>query len=278
MSISGGFDKAIIAGQEVGCTAIQIFTKSNRQWSAKPIAPQDAEAFKQQQQSSHIRLTVAHACYLINLAAENKEVREKSIEALSIEIQRCNILAIPYLVLHPGSGGKQPEYQSIAHVIHGLNRALELSNTQNITVLLETMAGQGSNIGSQFEQLAAIREKSEYKNNIGTCVDTCHIFAAGNDLRTPETYKATWDLFDVVAGISTIKVIHCNDSKKDLGSRVDRHEHIGQGKLGLEPFRLIMNDKRFIDVAKIAETPKDENNPLESDRINIATLKSLIKE
>ncbi len=277
MSISGGFDQAIKDGHQIGCTAIQIFTKSNRQWAAKPIATQEIEAFENQKKASQMQLVVAHATYLINLASENKEVRDKSMEALAIELQRCALLSIPYLVLHPGSGGKQAEAQSIAHIINGLNVAFNASKTESVTILLETMAGQGSSIGSQFEQIATISQKSEYKNNIGTCVDTCHIFAAGYDFRTPETYKATWDLFNATIGLSTLKVIHCNDSKKELGSHVDRHEDIGKGKIGLEGFAHIMNDKRFDHVAKIAETPKDEAHPLKDDERNVETLKSLIK-
>lgn len=275
MSIAGGFEKAIERGEATGCTAIQIFTKSNRQWAAKEISQDEAQRFKQYKVASPISLVVAHATYLINLASADISTRHKSIKALQNELVRCSLLDIPYLVLHPGSGGDQDNSAALDHIINGLEEIF--SNYENSTmVLLETMAGQGSSCCATLEDLAYVlnRLSPTVTQRIGICVDTCHIFAAGYDIRTPEGYKQFWNTFDELIGIDKVRVIHCNDSKKELGSRVDRHEHIGKGQIGIDFFQLLMKDKRFADVPKIAETPKGETSELEDDKRNIATLRS----
>lgn len=279
MSIAGGFEKSIDRGEETGCTAIQIFTKSNRQWAAKNITADDAALFKQRKKESTISLVVAHASYLINLASAEPATRHKSIKALRDELVRCDILDIPYLVLHPGSGGHQENSVGLKYIIAGLEEAFDGLETSTM-VLLETMAGQGSSCCATLEDLAYILNHLSKKvaHHIGVCVDTCHIFAAGYDIRDAHGYDQFWKAFDKLIGIDNVKAIHCNDSKKELGSHVDRHEHIGKGQIGLECFTLLMNDTRFAHVPKIAETPKGETSELEDDRRNIATLKAAAKE
>jgi deoxyribonuclease-4 len=271
ISIEGGFDKAIIRGESIGCTAMQIFTKSNRQWFAKPIEKEASDLFKNTLQQSSIQSVVAHAAYLINLGSSNADVVQKSTESLIEELQRCHLLNIPYLVLHPGSNGAH-NHDMYKQIIAQLDYALERTNSSTM-IALETMAGQGSNSCYQFEQLARIYEQSKHQNRLGICLDTCHIFAAGYDLRSEETYYKTWQQFDTILGINLLKVIHLNDSKKELGSRIDRHEHIAQGKLGSLSFKLLMNDPRFFDIPKILETPKDS---LVQDWHNMRTLIDLL--
>lgn len=275
LSISDGFSDAIIKGESIGCTCIQIFTKSNRQWAAKPIAQETAQQFQKQQNSSDIRTVLAHATYLINICSENTLIADKSTEALAMELERCNILGIPYLVLHPGSKGDMSENQAIKTVSKNLDKAFEHTKS-NTKILLETMAGQGSSIGNSFEQLAEIINSTSNNNRLGICFDTCHAFAAGYDFRTQRTYDDMWKKFDQVLGFNLLKAMHINDSKKELGSGVDRHEHVGLGKIGLDAFKMIFNDPKLFDVPKILETPKD--NGLLDDAKNIKTIVGLIEE
>jgi len=272
VSIAGGLYKAIERGQSIGCTTIQIFTKSNRQWRAKKLTDEDIKNFKSAQQQSDVKSVVAHASYLINLAAINTEVREKSIYALIEELQRCDALAIPYLVLHPGSSTNGSDKAGLDKIIDALNIIFS-KHTIKTTLLLETMAGQGSSLGSTFEQIAYIYKKSKVKKHLGVCIDTCHIFAAGYDFRTKDNYEKTWNEFDKVIGLNLLKVIHINDSKKDYASKVDRHANIGKGNIGLEGFRLLFNDKRFFAIPKILETP---DGTLPEFAKDIATIKSLL--
>lgn len=258
MSISGGFDQAIYRGELIGCTAIQIFTKSNRQWNAKPITKSDIQLFRDAWEKSSIKNIVAHASYLINIATPEKATRDKSVSALIQELERCHMLGIPGLILHPGTRGKAPEQESLDQVALMLDEAL--SQTPHSTeIYLEIMAGQGSSVCTSLENLAYIIKKTTHKKRLGVCIDTCHAFAAGYDLRTSISYEKFWKSFDDLIGFSYLKTIHLNDSKKELGSRVDRHEEIGEGKLGVETFKLIMNDSRLRDVPKILETPNIEN-------------------
>ncbi|BDC35219.1 putative endonuclease 4 [Candidatus Dependentiae bacterium Noda2021] len=272
MSIAGGFDQAIINGQSIHCTAIQIFTKSNRQWAARPIEPSQVEQFISAQKASNIKTVVAHASYLINLGSSNPETIEKSRQALAIELQRCDTLAIPYLVLHPGSGlGGNPQ-DALKQIASLIDEIIEETKPKCM-ILLENMAGQGSALCSKFEQLAELRQLSRHKRSLGFCFDTCHAFAAGYDLRNENTYHALWHEFDTTIGIEHLKIIHLNDSKKELGACRDRHEDIGQGLIGLEGFALLMNDKKLFDVPKILETPRDT---LEDYARNMQVLNSLL--
>jgi len=272
MSVAGGYDKAIERGQSINCTTIQIFTKNNRQWYAKPITEQETQLFKTAFLNSNIQSVFVHASYLINIGSAQPETRTKSLHGLINELNRCHTLDVKYLVLHPGSAGTLPIEECIKYVAQNINTALEQSESDTI-ILLETMAGQGSTICHTFEQLAQIIALCKDKKRIGVCADTCHLFAAGYDLRTPEAYDKTWKDYDAILGLDTLKAIHINDSKKALGCRVDRHEEIGRGQMGVEAFSLLFNDPRFYGVPKILETPNDN---LSCYAHNMAVIKGLL--
>ena len=271
VSIVGGFDQAILRGEKIGATCIQIFTKSNRQWKAQPITTQKAEEFIAQQKKSSIKIVVAHASYLINLGSTSKLVAQKSTDALIEELRRCDMLEIPYLVLHPGTFYSENKKDSLIFIATQINMALQEAKPKYVTLLLETMAGQGNVAGSNFEELATIISHVKQKKHIGVCVDTCHIFASGYNFDTCARYKKLWKNFDDTIGLSKLKVFHINDSKKDLGSRVDRHEHIGAGMIKPEGFKLLMRDKKFSTIPKILETPKSGDDQA-SDIKNLKTL------
>lgn len=272
MSIAGGLEKAIERGESIGCTAIQIFTKSNRQIYAKPITPKEADLFKKTAAASSIQSIVAHASYLINLGSPNESTATQSIKSLITELHRCDQLDIPYLVVHPGSHVGTDEQECLERITANIDSILKQAKT-NTMLLLETMAGQGSSVCYRFEDIATIINNSSHGKSLGVCFDTCHTFVAGYDFRTEKAYTDMWHSFDTIIGLEKLKAIHLNDSKKDVGSFVDRHEDIGKGKLGIDTFRFIMNDKRFTDIPKILETPKDN---LEDDRRNLEILRSLI--
>lgn len=272
MSISGGLEKAIQQGESIGCTAIQIFTKSNRQWRAKKITDDQALLFKKSLNNSTIKIVIAHATYLINLGSPEKSVAEKSISALVEELHRCDQLGIPYLVLHPGSHLESGESICIKQIVENIDNVLEQAQN-NTMLLLETMAGQGTSVCYRFEDIATIIRLSKNSKKIGVCFDTCHAFAAGYDFRDPATYKAMWLQFDTIIGLEKLKAIHLNDSKKDLGTRVDRHENIGKGKIGLNAFRSIINDKKLASIPKILETPK---TTLDQDKLNMSVIQKLV--
>jgi len=278
VSITGGFYKAIEEGSKIGCTAIQIFTKSNRQWASKPISKEEAQFFIQTQKKSNIALTIAHASYLINLGSANEETKQKSYAALIDEIKRCDQLQIPYLVLHPGTADVNEDKEtSIKKTGKLIEQALEETKNCSTTVLVETMAGQGKSIGSAFEELGLILKQISHKKRIGVCFDTCHAFAAGYNFATKKNYNAMMELFDTTIGIQYLKMFHMNDSKKERGCKVDRHEHIGAGSIPLESFSFIMNDPRWSHVPKILETPKDEHDGILQDQKNLKTLCDLIQ-
>lgn len=274
MSIAGGFEKSIERGLSIHATTIQIFTKSNRQWHAKKITNTESDVFRIATQESGIKPIVAHATYLINIGSPDKEVEKKSIKALTEELERCHMLDIPYLVLHPGAHLNTDEQQCLERIAHNLDIILE-NDTGKTKILLETMAGQGSTVCYTFEQIAEVRKLAKHKRRIGVCLDTCHIFVAGYDFTTPHTYKAMWHHFDKTIGLNNLDVIHVNDSKKELGSRIDRHEDIGKGKIGLDAFKMLFNDPQFFDTPKILETPKDTP---EDDMRNIKTIQKLLSD
>jgi deoxyribonuclease-4 len=272
MSIEGGLHKAIERGIETGCTTLQIFTKSNRQWHAAPLEITAIKQFNQAVITSGINPIVAHASYLINLASPEEATRKKSIIALKKELEVCSQLNIPYLVLHPGSHVNQTINQGLALINQGLNQVFK-EVPGNTIIALETMAGQGSSLGSNFEEIAKIYKSNDYKERLGVCLDTCHIFSAGYDFTEKKAYEAMWSEFDKIIGLEHLKVIHVNDSKKELGSRVDRHETITKGKIGAEAFALLFNDARFFDIPKILETPKAT---LAEDIYNMEIIKGLL--
>ncbi|MCX5922782.1 MAG: deoxyribonuclease IV [Candidatus Dependentiae bacterium] len=272
VSIAGGFEKAIEHGESINCTAIQIFTKSNRQWAAKAITPEEASRFIDAKKQSFIQSVSAHATYLINLGSPDSATQKKSITAVTDELDRCHMLDIPFLILHPGASLSSSEEDCLQRITDNLNEAMSKA-TGNTMVLLENMAGQGSVIGYKFEHLAFIRKNSDFKSKVGVCFDTCHAFAAGYDFSTPKSYETMWQEFDATIGLSHLKVIHINDSKKECDSKVDRHEDIGKGKLGLEPFRMLFNDPQWFNIPKILETPADD---LKDYVRNMESIKSLI--
>ncbi|PLX92990.1 MAG: deoxyribonuclease IV [Desulfuromonas sp.] len=274
VSIAGGLDRAFARGEEVGCSAIQIFTKNASQWRAKPISAADAAAFQAAWEQSSIGPVIAHDSYLINLATSDDAKWVKSKEAFLDELQRCDQLGVPELVMHPGShlgNGEEAGLQRVADAFIDIFTEAP----DSVTVLLEITAGQGTNLGWRFDHLATIMEKVP-DGRFGVCFDTCHAFAAGYDLSTLEGYDTVMSEFDRLIGVEKIRAFHVNDAKKGLGSRVDRHEQIGEGALGRDGFKALMRDPRFADVPKILETPKGEDN--EWDRRNLELLRQLAQE
>ncbi len=284
MSAAGGLFKAFARGDEAGCETMLVFTKSNRQWKAKPLTEKDIEKYRESAaEYSHIYPVAVHASYLINIASPDGALWEKSYLALKDEVERAAAFDLPLLTFHPGSfmkGGEQPGMDKIAA---GLTRLLDETavSAPNLTVCVETMAGQGTNIGRSFEQLAYILSEVGSNERLGVCFDTCHVFAAGYDIRTPETYAETITAFDKTVGIDKIKCFHLNDSKHELGSNKDRHEHIGKGFIGAAGFANFVNDPRWANHPAHLETPKteedDAGNEIEMDPVNLATLRDLIK-
>ncbi|OGC03737.1 deoxyribonuclease IV [candidate division WOR-1 bacterium RIFOXYA12_FULL_43_27] len=274
MSIAGGVDKAIDRGESIGCKTIQIFVKNNNQWFGKPLPEDEIERFKKLQKETGI-LVFAHTGYLVNLASPKENVYENSIKSMLDELERAEKLGIPFIVLHPGSSLDTPKEEGIKKIARTINGLFERINGYKTKIALETTAGQGSSVGSKFSEIEEIIRLVDDKKRIGVCFDTCHSFAAGYDIKTKEGYKNTWKEFDREIGIDKLLAFHINDSKKGLNSHLDRHEHIGKGELGLEPFRMILNDKRFDNIPMCLETPKGPE--LEEDIINLKILESLIK-
>jgi len=276
MSIAGGAFNAFISGQQVGCATIQIFTKNNNQWNAKPLSEEEISQFKTKQKETGIKPVVAHNTYLINVASPDKALAKKSMEAMLIELQRCEQLGVPVLVMHPGSHVGTGEKEGIKRIAGAINWLHDKSEAYQVQIALETTAGQGSHLGYRFEQLAEIVEQTDDEKRLAVCLDTCHIFAAGYDIRTEKGYLKTMKEFDRLVGLKRLRAIHFNDSVKDFGSRVDRHAHIGQGKIGKEAFGFFMNDKRLAKIPKLLETPKDGEGKF--DRMNLATLRKLVRK
>jgi deoxyribonuclease-4 len=272
MSISGGVEKAVARGQEVGCEAMQIFTKNSNQWKAKPLTATEVKAFREACQAADIGPIIAHSAYLINLAAPDEALYEKSIRAFLDELQRCELLGIPHLVVHPGAHMGIGEEQGLKRIAAAIDRIHREASNLQAAMALEVTAGQGTVLAYRFEHFAAILEQVEEPDRLGFCLDTCHLLAAGYDFRTRKGYDRMMDAWDDLIGIERIRVIHLNDSKKDLGSRVDRHEHIGQGYIGTKGFEFLLNDRRLAELPMVLETPKDDN----ADVRNLATLRSLI--
>jgi deoxyribonuclease IV len=269
MPTTGGLHNALYAGKEAGCDVVQIFTKSPQQWKAKELTDEHVELFLRAQDETGIPCLASHDTYLINPCAVDEELLQKSREALADELCRSSRLKIPYVVMHQGSQGECPEDEALARLIDSVRFALDHAPEDGSMLLLETVAGQGRCMGYRFEQVAQVLEAVGQEDRLGVCLDTCHIFAAGYDIRTPEAYDATMAAFDRLIGLSRIRLIHANDSKRELSSRVDRHEHIGSGHIGLEGFRLLFSDPRLADVPAVLETPKAGD----MDPINLAALR-----
>lgn len=275
-SIQGGVSTSIDLAEKLDFNAMQIFTKNNTQWKANPLSEKEITSFKEKLSKSKIKFVVAHDSYLINLCASENVNLEKSRIAFIDELERCELLEIPYLNFHPGTHGGQGEDEGIKIIAESINIAHNKTPKYKVSSMLEATAGQGKSIGYKFEHLRKIIDLVEDKNRMSVCIDTAHIFAAGYDIATKKNYLNVIKEFDEIIGLNYLKCFHFNDSKKPLGSRVDRHEHIGKGFIGLEGFRNILNDKRLESIPKILETPKGKEQ-LE-DKENIKILKSLIEK
>ncbi len=277
-SISGGVENAVFAAAANGFACVQIFSKNSNRWQAKPIEPKAAKKFRDAMTQTGLISPLIHDSYLINLASPNAEQLEKSRAAFTDELVRADVLGVPNVVSHPGAAKEDTRENGLRRVAESLDEIFaSLPETNRVRVLLETTAGQGTYLGSRFDELAQIIEFSTFKERLGVCFDTCHAFAAGYDFGTPEKYAAVFDEFDKIIGLDRLCAFHLNDSVKGLGSHVDRHAHIGRGELGLEPFRLIVNDPRFADLPMYLETPKGESDEGDWDVVNLKTLRDLIE-
>ena len=275
-SINGGVSTAIVLAGKLGFTAIQIFTKNNNRWYAKELGEKEIETYKTRLKASNIKFVVAHDSYLINLCAKDTDMLNKSRDSFGDELKRCKLLGIPHLNFHPGAHLGLGEDEGIKLIAESLNVIHSSTPGYKVTSMIETTAGQGSSVGYKFEHLRKIIDLVDEKSRMTVCIDTAHIFAAGYDIKNASKYKQVMNEFDNIIGLDRLKCIHMNDSKKILGSRVDRHENIGKGFIGIEGFINIMNDKRIEHIPKILETPKGKEQS--EDLVNLNILKSLIKK
>jgi deoxyribonuclease-4 len=276
VSIAGGCHEALRIAVEHRCDTVQLFTKNSNQWAGKPLTDADVALFKQKRRGSKLKFPTAHDSYLINLASPDETLRRRSIEAFVDEVQRAERLGLSYLVTHPGAQMGSGDEAGLERVAQALDEVHARTVGYKVKVLLEATAGQGSCLGHRFEHLAAIIKQVATPKRLGVCLDTCHIFAAGYPLGSNAEYQATMNEFHRVVGLKWLKLFHLNDSKKPLGSRVDRHEHIGKGCLGVEPFRRIVNDPHFAKLPMILETPKEEGDNSDMDTVNLAALRGLV--
>lgn len=275
VSASGGVDKAIGRATNLQMTAFQVFTKNANQWNAKPLDPVVIERFRQGiVDNPSIKHVVAHDSYLINLASPDAAARNKSIDALQIELERCDQLGIPFLVSHPGGHMGEGVDLGTARVAESINIIRNRMPGGTCSLAIETTAGQGTSLGRTFEEIAQIIDGVEDKSRVSVCFDTCHVFAAGYDIRTPETYAATMQSFDDIIGLERLQVLHLNDSAKEFGSFRDRHAHIGQGAIGADAFQFLLRDERLAGRPGILETPKDDD--VTEDSMNLSTLRGLM--
>jgi deoxyribonuclease-4 len=274
-SIAGGLHKAVLTASEYGCTALQIFTKNATTWKERTLSHQEIERFNEVRELAAIQSICSHASYLINLASPESIKYDRSLKALENELLRSSLLSIPYVIMHPGSHMGAGEDKGLQRIAQGINTIFDRSPNITCRLLLEATAGQGSSLGHTFEQLARISDSVEAKERVGVCFDTCHVFAAGYDIRGKKAYQGTMQSLDRIIGIDRLCVIHLNDAKKGLAARVDRHEHIGEGKIGIDAFGFIMNDARLKTVPKILETPKKKGS-IDYDQINLNRLRALV--
>jgi deoxyribonuclease-4 len=275
MSIAGGVGNAFLEGKKVNCDAIQIFTKSSRQWASKPYTKEEIEQFHINRKETGIGTVVAHDSYLLNMGSPDTALRTRSVAAFIDELERCEVLGVTNLIAHPGAHVGAGELDGIKTIAKSLDEVHKACPGYSAKVTLEITAGQGSNLGYRFEQIASIIDATKESERLRVCFDTEHAFAAGYDIRTKEGYERTFGEFDEAIGIKLLTAFHLNDSKKEFNSRVDRHEHIGKGFIGVEAFRLLMNDRRFWGLPMCLETPKGPD--LKEDRENLTLLRSLIR-
>ncbi len=274
MSIAGGVSEALGRGNQVGCDCIQIFTKSSRQWAAKPYSKEEVAAFKAAQAESGIKIVVAHDSYLLNLGAPDEKLRKRSVAGFIDELERCELLGVPFLIAHPGSHVGSGEEAGIKNIAHSLDEAHKSCAGFKVRAALEITAGQGSNLGYSFAQMGRIFDAVKEHERLRLCFDTEHAFAAGYDLRSDEGYERTFAELDRHIGLKRLVAFHINDSLKPFHSRVDRHEHIGKGHLGVEPFRRLLHDPRFFGLPMCLETePGPDMKDIAAD---LATLRKLL--
>jgi deoxyribonuclease IV len=283
MSVAGGLPRAVERGIAHGCEAMQIFAKNASQWRGRQLPPAEIRAFRRLVRMSGIRPVVSHASYLINLASANRGLRAQSLEAMGDELDRAESLGLLGVVLHPGCYTDGSEAHGLALIADGLDLLLRDRRRGRTLVILEHTAGQGTSLGFTFEQLATIVGLMKAERRVGVCLDTCHLLASGYDIASPEGYARTFNEFGRSVGFDRLKVFHMNDSKRPLGSRVDRHAHIGEGFVGLEAFGRIVNDRRFRGLPMLLETPKAEGRaagPIVADPLdmkNLGALRRLVK-
>lgn len=275
-SIAGGYYRAVQSARQSGCDCVQLFTKNNNQWRAVPITAEQSDRFRDALRQCHITHPLAHDCYLINLASPDSDLWDKSVRAFVHELQRAQTLGIPYVVTHPGSYTYSTPRLGIRRIARALNRIHKETRGMATQCLLETTAGQGTSLGWRFEHLAMILDGLREPERIGVCFDTCHVFAAGYAMGTQDQFEETLGTLDALVGLRRIKAFHLNDSGRELGSRVDRHAHIGRGKMGLQPFRFLLSDPRFQSVPMYLETPKGQEPGVDLDVINLETLRNLM--
>jgi deoxyribonuclease-4 len=274
MSTSGGAWRALQRGRSIRCDVVQVFVKNNMQWFGKPISPQDLDLYSTERAANHFACVFGHTGYLINLGGPASGNRDRSIKSLIQEVELATQLGLPFLVLHPGAHLGAGEPAGIKQIVSGLDQVFAATKKSPVRIALENTAGQGTCLGYKTEHLAAVFDRVKKPERLGVCLDTAHFFAAGYDIRTPKGWDATIREVASLIGLRQILAFHLNDSKTDLGSRVDRHEHIGKGKIGKEAFRHIVNDGRFKKHPGCLETPKSED--LHEDMRNLATLRSLV--
>jgi deoxyribonuclease-4 len=274
-SISGGVYNAITRGKDATCDAVQIFNKSNSQWRAKKLTSDEIDQYLAAIDETGVTVACSHSSYLINIGSPDEALLTKSRNSLQEETERCNLLQVPNLVFHPGSHVGSGEEPGLDRIAENMNQVLANVSDNTVTLCLETTAGQGSNLGYTFEQIATIMDRVEDKDHLGVCLDTCHIFAAGYAITDPEDYKKTIEQFDDIIGLDNLKIVHTNDSKTEFGSKKDRHEHIGEGHIGIAAFENFVKDERFEDIPFILETPKGDD--LAEDVENLKKLRSLVK-
>jgi len=275
MSIAGGVGNALLDGKKVDCDAIQIFTKSSRQWAAKPYSKEEIAQFHANRKETGVASVVAHDSYLLNLGSPDAGLRKRSVAAFIDELERCEVLGVTNLIAHPGAHVGAGEAAGIKTIAISLDEVHKACPGYTTKVTLEITAGQGSNLGYRFEQIGQIIDATKESDRLRVCFDTEHAFAAGYDIRTKDGYERTFSEFNDAIGVERLAAFHLNDSKKEFHSRVDRHEHIGKGFIGVEAFRLLMNDQRFWGLPMCLETPKGPD--LKEDRENLALLRSLIE-
>lgn len=277
MSVAGGLHNALLTAQAHACESVQLFSKNANQWQARDLTDDEVRLFRRTLRQTGLRHATAHDSYLINLASPDETLYRRSIEAFVVELKRAEQLGLSYLVTHPGAHLDSGEEVGLTRVARALDEVHERLPDLRVRTLLETTAGQGSSLGHRFEHLSRILAQVAAPRRLGVCLDTCHVFAAGYALAPVGEYQATMKAFDRTVGLRWLKLFHVNDSKKPLGSRVDRHAHIGKGELGLEPFRLLVNDPRFRRHPMILETPKEEGDKKDLDAVNLAILRGLVE-